>query len=93
MMESFDGPVALSKAVFDEAIQHNVLTSPFQWNGKLRILHGLADDVVPMDHVMRLFAHIDADDSRLMVIRDADHRLSAPSDIEALKAMALDLLA
>jgi pimeloyl-ACP methyl ester carboxylesterase len=93
VMNSFDGPVHLSQAVFDEAVQHNVLTSPLMLSGKVRILHGLMDDVVPVDHVVRLFSHIQSSDSRLLIIKDADHRLSEPSDLEALKALVIDLRA
>jgi dipeptidyl aminopeptidase/acylaminoacyl peptidase len=57
----------------------------------VRMMHGLKDDVVPWEHGVRLLEALGAEDATLTLIKDGDHRLSRPQDIDALIAMAEDL--
>lgn len=50
----------------------------------VRILHGLADDVVPTSHVMQLTDIIEAPSLTATLVKDGDHRLSEPEDLERL---------
>jgi hypothetical protein len=57
----------------------------------VRILHGDRDDEVPFAHVLDLFGALAGPDVRLTLIRNADHRLSRPSDIALILTTVLSL--
>lgn len=67
--------------------------APLKFNGPLRILHGMKDDVVPWSHGVKLAEHISGDDVRVTLIKDGDHRLSGPQDLELLTTMVQELIA
>jgi len=91
MLSGYDRPVGLSQAFFDEAATHRVLDAPIPFDGAVRILHGMKDDVVPWRHGVRLLETLTAADARLDLIKAGDHRLSKPQDIDLLEEMATEL--
>ena len=88
MLRGYDRPIGLSQAFFDEAATHRVLDATIPFEGLVRILHGMKDDVVPWQHGMRLLETLGAADVRMTLIKDGDHRLSRPQDIALLEPMA-----
>ncbi len=52
----------------------------------VHILQGMQDPDVPYAHALKLVEHLPADDVVLTLIRDGDHRLSRPQDIERMLA-------
>jgi hypothetical protein len=50
----------------------------------VRLLHGTADRDVDLGVPLRLLAHSSGPDIRLTVVKDADHRFSAPENLELL---------
>ena len=52
----------------------------------VHILHGMKDEDVPWQGSTTLTTQFSSDDVVLTLIRDGDHRLSRPEDIERLKA-------
>lgn len=91
MMPGYDRPVPLSQAFFDEARTHEVLNAPIAFNGPVRILHGMQDDLVPWQHGVRLLESLTSPDGRMELIKDGDHRLSRPQDLDRLVAMVAEL--
>ena len=47
----------------------------------VRMLQGTADVDVPMSEALRLLDHATGPDIRLTLVRDADHRFSAPPQL------------
>ncbi len=93
MMPGYDRPVPMSQAFFDEAADHRVLEAPIAFDGPVRVLHGMRDDVVPWQHGVRLLETLTSDDARMELIKDGDHRLSRPQDLERLVEMVTELRA
>ncbi len=91
MMPGYDRPVPLSQAFFDEAADHEVLNVPIPFDGPVRILHGMQDDVVPWQHGLRLLETITTPDAQIRLIKDGDHRLSRPQDLDLLVDMVAEL--
>lgn len=91
MMPGYDRPVPLSQAFFDEARTHEVLNAPIPFDGPVRILHGMQDDLVPWQHGVRLMETFTSPDARMELIKDGDHRLSRPQDLDRLVDMVADL--
>jgi dipeptidyl aminopeptidase/acylaminoacyl peptidase len=53
----------------------------------VRILQGVEDPDVPWNHAVDLVARLAHDDVVLTLVKDGDHRLSRPEDIERLLAV------
>ncbi|MEI9906048.1 MAG: alpha/beta hydrolase [Asticcacaulis sp.] len=84
MMPGYDRPVPLSQAFFNEAAAHQVLTAPIHFDGPVRILHGMKDNVVPWRHGLRLVETFTTPDARINLVKDGDHRLSREQDLALL---------
>ena len=52
----------------------------------VRILQGVRDEDVPWQHAVELTSRFARDDVVLTLVKDGDHRLSRPEDIERLIA-------
>jgi dipeptidyl aminopeptidase/acylaminoacyl peptidase len=52
----------------------------------VRILQGVQDPDVPFAHAMELVTRLAHDDVVLTLVKDGDHRLSRPEDLERLMA-------
>ena len=52
----------------------------------------MKDPDVPYQHALKLVEHLPADDVVLTFVRDGDHRLSRPQDIERMLAAVKGLI-
>lgn len=57
----------------------------------VRILHGALDDVVPVDISRALVRQLAGADVALTEVKDGDHRLSAPRDLDLLQGAVAQL--
>ena len=80
-----DGPYPITRALIEESRDHLVLGHPIPFAGPVRVLHGLRDDVIPLDHVLRTVAAIASNDIEITLIKNGDHRLSEPGDLAKLR--------
>ncbi|BCJ92404.1 alpha/beta hydrolase [Terrihabitans soli] len=79
-------PTPITRALIEDGRRHQLLGSPLKIGAPIRILQGMQDPDVPWQHVMRLVEHLAEDDVTVTMIRDGDHRLSRPEDLERLVA-------
>lgn len=77
----------LSKGFFDESAAHGVLDNPLPIVCPVRILQGDQDPAVPVSHMQALCAALTGADVVTTRIRDGDHSLSRPSDLQLLGAI------
>jgi pimeloyl-ACP methyl ester carboxylesterase len=87
-----DGPYPLTRALFEDGKKNLLLDKPLQTGCPVRILQGVADPDVPYRHALKLVTCFAQDDVVLTLIKDGDHRLSRPEDLERLM-QAVDELA
>ena len=87
-----DGPYPLTRELFEDGKQNLLLDKPIQTGCPVRILQGANDIDVPYRHALRLVSCFAQDDVVLTLIKDGDHRLSRPEDLERLM-QAVDELA
>ena len=52
----------------------------------VRILQGVKDEDVPWQHAMELSACLAQDDVVMTLVKDGDHRLSRPEDLDRMIA-------
>ncbi|MFS8122050.1 alpha/beta hydrolase [Rhizobium sp. BR 250] len=86
-------PNIFTRALMEDGKRNRVLTGIITTGCPVHILQGMRDPDVPYQHALKLVEHLPADDVVLTLIRDGDHRLSRPQDIErmlaAVKALAI----
>lgn len=86
-------PYIYTKALMDDGRENRVLEGVITTGCPVHILQGMRDDAVPYAHALRLVEHLPADDVVLTLIRDGDHRLSRPQDIERLRGAVQQIMA
>jgi len=79
-----DDPYPITKTLIEDGRKHLLLGKPIQVKCPVRILQGVLDPDVPWQHAMKLVSCLAQDDVTVTLIKDGDHRLSRPEDIERL---------
>jgi pimeloyl-ACP methyl ester carboxylesterase len=79
-----DDPYVVTRQLIEDGRAHLVLRTPLRLACPLRLLHGTADADVDPAVALRLLAHAEAPDARLTLVRGADHRFSAPENLDLL---------
>jgi hypothetical protein len=79
-------PYPISRALLDDGARWSILGQPIGIEVSVRILQGGADTDVPWRHALELAQNLEAQDLVFSLIKDGDHRLSRPQDIERLLA-------
>jgi len=77
-------PYRVTRQLIEEGRHHLLLGGMIECGCPVRILQGVADPDVPWQHAKALVARLACDDVVLTLIKDGDHRLSRPEDIERL---------
>lgn len=71
-------PLILTRRLIEDGRQQLVLDRPLDLPFPVRMLHGTADDDVPVSWAMDLLEHVTGEDVRLTLVKGADHRFSSP---------------
>jgi pimeloyl-ACP methyl ester carboxylesterase len=79
-------PYPITKALIEDGRSHLLLGQPILTGCPVHILQGMEDPDVPWSHALQLVEHLPGDSVSLTLIKDGDHRLSRPEDIERLIA-------
>ena len=86
MHQSEYGPYPITRALIEDGRKHLLFGAPIRPGCPVHILQGMKDDPVPWQHAMRLVEHLPDAETVLTLIKDGDHRLSRPADLEKLVA-------
>ncbi len=74
-----------SQALFRQARFVSIFDyPPIAWRGKLRILHGTEDVIVPLGWGRRCLEFLDSPDKKMTELDGEDHRLSSPRALACL---------
>jgi pimeloyl-ACP methyl ester carboxylesterase len=79
-------PYPITANLIEEGRRHLLLGALIETGCPVRILQGIADPDVPWSHAVELVSRLAQDDVVLSLIKDGDHRLSRPEDLERLIA-------
>jgi pimeloyl-ACP methyl ester carboxylesterase len=77
-------PYPITARLIEDGRRHLLLGGLIEIGCPVRILQGVADPDVPWRHAVVLISRLAQDDVVLSLIKDGDHRLSRPEDIERL---------
>lgn len=84
-------PNVYTKALFDDGARNRVMNGPISTHCPVHILQGMADPDVPYEHAMRLVELLAGEQVAVTLVRDGDHRLSRPADIELMLRLVAGL--
>jgi pimeloyl-ACP methyl ester carboxylesterase len=79
-----EDPYPITRALIEDGRKHLLLDRPIELGCPVRILQGVQDPDVPYAHAIKLVSCLAQDDAVLTLVKDGDHRLSRPEDIERL---------
>jgi pimeloyl-ACP methyl ester carboxylesterase len=81
-----DEPYPITRSLIEDGRNHLLLGGLIETGCPVHILQGVQDPDVPWRHAVELVSRFSRDDVVLTLIKDGDHRLSRPEDIERLVA-------
>lgn len=81
-----DEPYLITRNLIEDGRKHLLLGGLIETGCPVRILQGVKDEDVPWQHAVELVSRLARDDVVLTLVKDGDHRLSRPEDIERLIA-------
>lgn len=79
-------PMPISRALIEDGRRHLLFGHSLETGCPVHILQGMKDPDVPYGQALKLVEHLPHDPVVLTLIKDGDHRLSTPDDIERLVA-------
>jgi pimeloyl-ACP methyl ester carboxylesterase len=81
-----DEPYTITRGLIEDGRDHLLLGGLIETGCPVHILQGVQDPDVPWRHAVELVSRFSRDDVVLTLIKDGDHRLSRPEDIDRLIA-------
>ena len=88
--EYSEEPYLITRGLIEDGRKHLVLGGMIETGCPVRILQGVEDPDVPWRHAVELVSRLAQDDVVLTLVKDGDHRLSRPEDIERLLAVVAE---
>jgi pimeloyl-ACP methyl ester carboxylesterase len=79
-----DEPDVITLGLIDDGKKHLFGDHPIETGCPVHVIQGMQDPDVPWSHATKLMERLPFDDAVLTLVRDGDHRLSRPEDIERL---------
>ncbi len=79
-----DQPYVITRDLLEDGRNHLVLSGPIALDIPARLIHGTADPDVPWTQSQKLMGALTSRDVELILVKDGDHRLSEPHDLDRL---------
>lgn len=90
--EYSDEPYVTTKLFWDSGQANLLLANMIAIDAPVRLLHGQCDADVPWDISLRTAKALRSSDVQTILVKDGDHRLSRPQDIDLLIRTVSDLI-
>ena len=74
----------ITLALIEDGRRHLLFGAPIPIACPVRLLHGQRDPDVPWQTALRLAERLAGEDVQVTLIKDGDHRLSRPADLDLL---------
>jgi len=87
----YDEPYEYSRALMDDGKANQILDAPIKFDGPVCILQGAADPVVPWAYSRQILDVITSEDVYYTLVKNGDHSLSTPRDLNRLVRVAKEL--
>ena len=80
----YDDDYVITKALLKEGRKHLVLRGDIALDCPVRLIHGLDDASVPWETALKIQERLRSTDVEVSLIKNGDHRLSEPHDLDRL---------
>jgi len=77
-------PDCFTRALIEDGRKHLLLGGMIRTRAPTVVLQGMRDEDVPFSHALALMQRLGGDPATLTLIKDGDHRLSRPQDLQLL---------
>ncbi len=88
----YGDPTPITRALIEDGRQHMLLTGPIALTCPVRLLQGQRDAEVPWEMALHIAERVEAEDVRIHLVKDGDHRLSRPQDLALLRRVLSGLV-
>lgn len=85
-------PDIITHALIEDGERHLFGDQPIETGCPVHVIQGMQDPDVPWTHATTLMERLAFDDAVLTLVRDGDHRLSRPEDIERLTRAVAEMI-
>jgi len=79
-----DEPYVITRALIEDGKQNLLLQSSIPLDIPVRLIQGMKDADVPWQTALRIQENLESDDVEITFVKNGDHRLSEPHDLERL---------
>ncbi len=86
-----DEPYVFTKAFYEEAKKHLLLTLPQNITFPIRLVQGMLDKDVPWESAVKIQKSFTGSEVDIVFVDDGDHRLSRPEDMELIDREVVSL--
>jgi alpha-beta hydrolase superfamily lysophospholipase len=86
-------PTPITRALIEDGRRLKMFGSEIRTGCPVHILQGMADPDVPWQHAIKLVEHLSGDPVLLTLVKDGDHRLSTPADLDRLRDAVANIAA
>jgi pimeloyl-ACP methyl ester carboxylesterase len=86
-------PDIITLRLIDDGKSHLFGDHPIETGCPVHVIQGMQDEDVPWPQAVKLMERLAFDDAVLTLVRDGDHRLSRPEDIERLTRTVEEMIA
>lgn len=87
----YGDPYPIARELIEDGARWSILPGPVPVEAPVRILQGGVDQDVPWRHALALAQALKTEDLVFSLIKDGDHRLSRPQDLQRLVAAVAEL--
>lgn len=85
-------PDIYTRGLIEDGAKNLVMKGIIETGCPVHILQGMQDKDVPYRHALKLVEHLPVDDVTITLVRDGDHRLSRPQDLDLVERTVTGLL-
>ncbi len=89
---SYGESLPVTRGLVEDGRRHLFGDRPIETGCPIHILQGVLDPEVPWQHTTALVARLATDDVVLTLVKDGDHRLSRPEDLDRLRSAVQSVL-
>ena len=86
-------PTPITRALIEDGRRHLLMNESIPFTGPVRIVHGQADPDVPWGLSLEIAERLTSENVRMTFVKNGDHRLSTPRDLDLLGSVLDDLYA
>ncbi len=90
---AYGDPYPITRGLLEDGRRQLVLDGPLGLDVPVRLLQGQQDPDVPWETALRIAEAVTGEDVQVVLVKDGDHRLSRPQDLQLLRRVVGEMTA